>query len=64
MIRFPSSFEAMAAFLRSAEMQERQATLAVVFLTGHLLHRIAVPNGDDALLAMRIILLATNALAL
>jgi hypothetical protein len=49
----------MVAFVRSAEMQERAATLAVVFLTGHLLHRIAAPNGDDALLSMRIILLAT-----
>jgi hypothetical protein len=59
MIHLLSPFESMLAFLRSAAMQERQATLAVVFLTGHLLHKIAAPNGDDALLSMRIILLAT-----
>jgi molybdopterin-binding protein len=56
---FASRFESMVAFLRSATMQEPQATLAVVFLTGHLLHKIAAPNGDDALLSMRLILLAT-----
>jgi hypothetical protein len=47
MIHLLSQFESMAAFLRSAELQEHQATLAVVFLTGHLLlHRIAAPSGD------------------
>jgi hypothetical protein len=49
----------MAAFLRSVEMQEHLASLAAVALTGHLLHAIAAPNGDGALLSMRIILLAT-----
>jgi hypothetical protein len=49
----------MSAFLRSVEMQEHLASLAAVALTGHLLHAIAAPNGDGALLSMRIILLAT-----
>lgn len=59
MTHLPSPFESMSAFLRSAEMQEHQVTLAAVFLTGHLLHGIAAPNDDGAFLSMRIILLAT-----
>jgi len=43
----------------SASAWERQATLAAVSLTGHLLHRIAAPSDDGALLPMRVILLAT-----
>jgi hypothetical protein len=59
MTHLPSPFVSMSAFLRSAQMQEHQATLRVVSLTGYLLHTIAAPNDDGALLAMRIILLAT-----
>jgi hypothetical protein len=54
----PLPLESMSAFLRSVEMQEYQATLAGVSLTGHLVHKIAAPNDDGALLSMRIIVLA------
>ncbi len=59
MTHLPSPFESMSTFLRSAEIQEHQATLAAVSLTGHLLHAIAAANVDGALLSMRIMPLAT-----
>jgi hypothetical protein len=59
MTHLPSPFESMSAFLRSAEIQEHQATLGAVSLIGHLLHNIAAQTDDGALLSMRITVLAT-----
>jgi hypothetical protein len=59
MTPLPLPLQAISAFLRSVEMQERLATLAAVFSTGHLLHKIAAPTDDGALLWMRLTVLAT-----